>query len=586
MKWIKRGSANNKLIAYMVKKYKITSLQAELLINRGITEDEHIKKYLYGCYTDIYSPDSLKDIEKAIVLIAEIIEKDGKICVFGDYDADGITATAIMIRCLSNLGVKVTYYLPSRIKEGYGMNIEAIKKIAKRNVDLIITVDNGIASKTEVEYAQQRGMKVIVTDHHNIQEDKIPTSADAIVNPKQSDCTHPNKDLCGAAIAWKVMYALYFYLKKDMDFVKKHIALAAIATVADMMPLTDENRIIVKEGLIQANQGAIYGLTNLMEACNIEELTSEDIGFRIGPCLNADGRLEDAHTAITLLTASSNGEELAQKLVLTNNQRKQITVESYARAMDYIAKNGLEKRKFLVVYDETIPEGLVGLVASRIKEKFNVPTLVFTKGEDCFKASGRGVEGYPINMFDALMETKDYWIKGGGHAMACGVSIEPSMDKLVAFSNRLNELAITALEEKGFAPFIEYDKEIETPTEEVCQEILILEPTGKENPKATFVSNALEVQTATPIGDGSHIKLAFANGLQGISFGGTNKFQDINSLKVKVLYTPIIEIWSFVSWSGEKIKKRSMKLMIEDFQGANIQSRNLLISSLGRHKRA
>lgn len=585
MEWIKRSSPNPKLVAYMTKKYKITNLQAELLIGRGITDDKAINKYLYGNFEDFYSPDTLKDIKKALTLLKTAIKKNQKICVFGDYDADGITATAIMLRCLKQLGVRVTHYLPSRTKEGYGMNIDAIKTIAKREVNLIITVDNGIASKNEVEYAQKRGMKVLVTDHHNVQEDKFPITADAVINPKQAKCKYPNKDLCGAAIAWKLMYALYLSLEKDVDFVKENLALAAIATIADMMPLTDENRLIVKEGLKYANQGAIVGISSLMEACNLEEIFSEDVGFKIGPCLNADGRLEDAETAINLLISDKDTKKYAERLIEINEQRKLITVDCFKKAVEYIETNKLQERKFMVVYDKDIPEGLVGLVASRIKEKYNVPTLVFTKSEDCYKASGRGVEGYPINMFEALMATKEQWIRGGGHAMACGVSIEKDMSKLVNFADSLNDLAEKALKEKGFKPFVLYDKEIETPTEEICHEISILEPTGKENPKATFVSNALDVTEAKPVGDKSHIALKFANGLQGISFGGTYKFQEINSLKIKILFTPVIDIWAFTNYSGEKIKKRTLKLMIDDFQSSTFSNKSFLISSLGKYKK-
>lgn len=587
--WIDKHTTDPKLLAHMSKKYHLTNLQSQLLINRGIIKDEDIKMFLSGGKEDISDPFTLKDIDKAINILISCVNNKEKVAILGDYDADGITATTIVARSLRNLGIKVTIYIPSRTKEGYGLNMNAIKKIVKREATTIITVDNGIAANEEVEYAKHRGLKVIVTDHHTIQEDKFPYAADAIINPKQANCKHKNKNLCGAGVAWKLMFALYKKLGENMEFIYKLLALVAIATITDMMSLTGENRILVKEGLKYANEGVIPGLSKLMEMCGITELNSEEIGYRIGPCLNADGRLEDALTAVELLLAEKDTEKLAEKLIATNEERKKLTLVCFNRVMEYIKANHLEEKKFMVVYDENIPEGLVGLVASRVKDFFNVPTLVFTKGENCFKASGRGVEGYPINMFDSLMATKEYWIKGGGHAMACGVSIEPSLDKLEAFANKLNSLAEEAVRKNGFSPVEEYDLELTEPNEDICQEILILEPTGKDNPKARFVTKHLSLTSFKPVGDGSHISFKFNDSLNGIFFGGTSKFEKLNSTdsdKFNILYSPIIDVWSYTRWDGVH-KIRSLKLMIDGIEkdGVTENKKQFLVSSLGRFKK-
>lgn len=583
MKWIRKKPVDKQVIENLMKECRLTELQATLLFNRGIATAKEANKYLYGNLADLYDPYLMTDLEKAADIIIEAIRNGKKIVVYGDYDADGVTATATSIRALRYLGADVDYYLPHRIEEGYGMNLEAIRKLKDSGTDLIFTVDNGIASLDEVKLAKKLGMQIVVTDHHSCPD--ILPEPDALVNPKQPGDQYPNKNLCGCGVVWRVLEVVYFKLNADIEFFYNLLALVAVGTVADVMELWDENRIIVREGLAAINARVNPGLSALMDVFKLDEVKSEDIGFRIGPCLNADGRLYDAQKAIELLLTDDKDEaaELAKELHEINEKRKSMTLDCYEKAEAYIKKNGLQNNRVMVVFEKTIPEGLVGLVASKIKEKYQVPTFVFTEGDDFYKASGRGVEGHPLDLFTAIQKTRRFWVKGGGHAMACGISMEKDMSKLKTFSDELNRIADELLKGKTFEPVLEIDAEIDYPDERLCREISILEPTGKGNPKPVFSTNSLGVVSAKPVGDGTHIAFEFTEERKGIGFSKTHLYQSLGSpTRIKVAYSPVIDEFSWTNYQGETVTRRTVKMHIQDIQPVDVQNRNLLISSLKR----
>lgn len=579
MEWIIKNNDKN-IIKNLSKHCKITELQANLLVNRGIIDIDKANKFLYGNLSDLYDPYLIKDIEKGAEIIIQAIKENKKITVFGDYDVDGITSIAVAIRSLKYLGANVDYYLPHRIKEGYGMNSEAIKNLKEQGTDLILTVDNGIASIEEVELAKELGMKIIVTDHHDCPPE-LP-KADAVINIKQEGDKYPNKNLCGCAVIWKVMEVVFEKLGDNIDFVYDLLPLVAIGLIQDMMDLTDENRILVKEGLYAANLGIIEGINALMEIYEIKELKSEDVAFRIGPSLNADGRLYTAKTAVELmLTENKNrARELAKILYEINEERKRLTAYYLEQTEDIIRKNKLQDNFVIVVLNEEIPEGLVGLVASKIKERYQVPTFIFTEGEEYYKCSGRGIEGHPLDLFAAIQQTKHLWVKGGGHKMACGLSIKKDKKILQQFNDELNQMAKKLLNGKPFIPFVNVDAVIDNPNEELCKELEILEPTGKGNPKPIIATNLLNIEQAVPVGDGSHIRFKFEDNRYGIGFGLTYLYQQLNSPdQIKVIYSPNINIYEKQYEDGTTRIFRSVQMQILDIKKME-RSKTFLINSI------
>jgi len=584
LRWINKENNKDK-IEEIVKKFNITQLQAKLILNRGLQSVEDIKKYLYGSLKDLHPPHLLKNIEKGIKLIHKTLESKEKITIYGDYDADGITSTVVAVKALENLGANIDYYIPNRLTEGYGMNKNAIQKLKNSGTKLIITVDNGIASINEIEFAKKLGIKTIITDHHNCPE-QLP-NADVIINPKQNNDNYPNKDLCGCALIWKVMEELYRFLNKDVGFILNLLPLVAISTVADVVDLLDENRILVKEGLkrINSKSHSFVGLNELIKALDIGEVSSQDIGFKIAPCINADGRLKDSQKAIKLFLCNDEREikKTVKELIEINEERKNLTSKYFQQAEERIKKKNLQNKNIIVLFLKNIPEGIIGLIAGKIKELYQVPTFVFTEGINYYTGSGRGVEGHPLDLFTIIQKTKKYWVKGGGHEMACGISIEKNIKKLIRFVEKVNEIVDEKLKGQKFVPALEIDEEINDLSEKLCNEINILEPTGKANPKPMFVAKNLDVLEAKKVGDGTHISFKFSENRQGIAFGMTSLFAEKldNPQKIRVVYTPAIDIFSWTNYRGEKTTRRTIKMYIEDIQKEPESNSNgsLLISS-------
>ena len=412
-KWfVKNKKADFKAISM---KYGIHEAIARVIINRGVKE-EHIKEYIDVPLEAMHSPSLMKDMDKVVEILKCKIAEKKRILIVGDYDVDGIVSTYILKDALKKCGALVEYEVPDRVKDGYGINIAIIDEAYKNGFDTILTCDNGIAAIEQTKHAKELGLTMLITDHHDILKDeetgeeKIPL-ADAVVNPHQNECNYPFKYLCGAGVAYKLIEALipnYGYGKEDIN---NYIQYVAIATVCDVVDLVDENRIIVKNGLKDLMETSNIGLRCLFDINGLKELSSYHLGFVVGPCLNASGRLDTAKKAIQLLSTSNYEEAglLASELKDLNDERKNLTVQGLEKAIDIIENSKLKDDKVLVVYLEDCHESLAGIIAGRIKEKYYKPTIVLTSAESCVKGSCRSIEAY--NIFEELQKCADILLK-------------------------------------------------------------------------------------------------------------------------------------------------------------------------------
>ena len=482
------------------RKYGIDPVIARIIRNRDITEDAEINQYLNGTLDDIPSWKSLKDIDKAVEIISQKIDLGTRMRIIGDYDIDGVTATYILLKGFKRLGANVDTYIPDRIADGYGIHNHLIEKAKEDGVDTIVTCDNGISAADQIAFAKKMGMTVVVTDHHEVPfEDteegrkyKLPL-ADAIINPKQSDCTYPNKNICGAVVAMKLVFALYEKYGIPESEKEDYLEPAAIATVGDIMDLQGENRILVKEGLLRLPHTKNKGLKALIRAIGLEnqKISSYDIGFRLGPCINASGRLDTAKRALELLNASNRREAvtLAADLKELNDSRKEMTEEGVEEAVRQIESSSWKDDQVLVVYLPECHESIAGIIAGRIKERYYRPTFVLTKGETGVKGSGRSIEAY--DMFAEMSRCRELFTKFGGHKLAAGLSLEE--ENVEVFRKRINELA--DLTEEDLQMKVSIDMRLPFPyiNEELIHELKILEPFGKGNGKPLFAESKLRV---------------------------------------------------------------------------------------------
>ena len=421
------------------KKFHISPRLASLIRNRDVIGDEAINQYLNGTIAELYDGMQMKGMPQAVEILTEKIRDREKIRVIGDYDCDGINATYILLEGLEKLGAKVDSDIPDRIKDGYGLNQHLIDRAHEDGIDTIITCDNGIAAVQEIAQAKALGMTVIVTDHHEPQEVLPP--ADALINPKQPDCPYPYKSLCGAAVAFKLiqcLYEAYGISAEEWDPLLENVA---FATVGDVMDLTGENRILVKEGLKRLNHTRNEGFRALIAANGLTEgpISAYHIGFVLGPCINATGRLDTAKRALKLLIASTpeQAKILAEELKSLNDERKDMTQQGVAEAMELMESTSMKEDKVLVIYLPTCHESLAGIIAGRIREKYNRPVFVLTKAEEGVKGSGRSIEAY--NMFQELCKVSGLFTKFGGHPMAAGLSLPE--ENVERFRKEINEAA-------------------------------------------------------------------------------------------------------------------------------------------------
>lgn len=522
-------------------KYKISPVTARVIRNRNMTDDRAFDQYLNGTIDSINSPFLFKDMEKAVDILFEAIKNNERIRIIGDYDIDGICSTYILVKAISKFTGNISMDIPDRIKDGYGINKKLIKKAYDEKIKLIITCDNGIAAIDETAYAKELGMKVIVTDHHNVPFDIVDNQmvykrvqADAVVNHKQPDCTYPFKEMCGAAIAYRFVMACMLKLKEKQDtryklieaFEKEMIIFAGIATIGDVVSLLDENRIIAKAGLSLLKENTNIGLEALINRCELDKnnISSFHIGYIIGPCLNVAGRLETAKMGLELLLCDNKekAEKLAEELVILNQKRKELTLEGEKKAVDYALK--MEYSKVLVIFLEDIHESIAGIIAGRIREKFNKPTIILTKGEEMVKGSGRSIEGY--NMYEEINKCSKLLSRFGGHIMAAGVSLEEK--NVEAFREMLNKNCSLTEDDYIKKVWIDVPMPLNYISGELIHELKKLEPFGKDNEKPIFAVKDIVVKKMYLMGKAKNMArlILVENGYEiaGVMFNGLEDY--------------------------------------------------------------
>lgn len=483
------------------EKFHIAPVTARIIRNRDIVTEEEVDKFLNGSLKDMYPPHLMADMDRAVEIIREKIKRGKTIRIIGDYDVDGICSAHILTKGLRAAGACVDAAIPHRIRDGYGLNEQLIRDAYDAGVDTVITCDNGIAAAPQIALANELGMTVVVTDHHEvpyeeengIRKEQLPPAA-AIVDPKREDCSYPYKNICGGMVAYKVIQALYMAIAKDgqqpdgqkAEILEEMLQYAAVATVCDVMELLDENRIAVKEGLKRLRTGPSVGLKALMEVNGIEaqKLSAYHLGFIVGPCMNATGRLDTALRALELLDCTQMREalEIAGELKQLNDSRKLMTQEGVGAAERYVLEHGMEKEKVLVIYLPWCHESLAGIIAGRIRERFNRPVFVLTKGEEGVKGSGRSIEAY--HMYEAMTRCRELFTKFGGHKLAAGLSMEEKDIPLL--QKRLNEEC--ALSEEDFVPTVHIDVPMPLclAEQKLVKELEVLEPFGIANPRPVF----------------------------------------------------------------------------------------------------
>ena len=517
-------------------KFGINPVTARIIRNRDIVGDEAIQEYLNGGLKDLHDPKLLHGAREAVILLNSKINEGRKIRIIGDYDIDGVNATYILYKGLKRCNANVDYEIPDRMKDGYGINEQLIQYAYEEGVDTIVTCDNGIAAIDQIAYAKKLGMTVIITDHHELlfkeeagEKICLRPQADVIINPKQPECNYPFPSLCGAAVAFKLISCLFEDHQIPREEAEAFIEFAAIATVGDVMDLIGENRIIVKEGLRRLTNTQNNGLRSLIKVNGLDEsdICAYHIGFVIGPCINASGRLDTAKRALELLLAETEGEalQMAEELKSLNDERKAMTLEGFEKAVELVETTELKNDKVLVVYLPDCHESLAGIIAGRIRERFHKPVFVLTDAEDGVKGSGRSIEAY--NMFEEMVKCQELFTKFGGHPMAAGLSIKKEDVKNLRI--RLNEL--TTLTEEDFIPRVSIDvaMPIDYISEELIGELEVLEPFGKANPKPVFAEKNLNVLSARILGQNKNvIKMQVLNSqgmvMDAMYFGDVEKF--------------------------------------------------------------
>lgn len=539
----------------LAAQFHVSPMAMRLIRSRAGLSEAEVRAYLYGTLDDLADARLMKGMTEAVELLCQKIQAGATIRIIGDYDIDGVNATHILVTGLRRAGARVDTVIPDRLKDGYGINEHLIEQAKEAGIDTIVTCDNGIAAAKEIAYAKELGMTVIVTDHHEIPYREEPDGsrttilppADVIVNPKQADCPYPYKKLCGAAVAWRLVEVLYQGAGVPREEFLRLAQFAAVATIGDIMDLTGENRILVKYGLRQLEQTDNPGYRALLAVNGLEgkKLTAYHIGFVIGPCINASGRLDTAKRALELLGAgtAAEAEKLAGDLKALNDSRKDLTAKGTTEAIRLIEETDLGQDKVLVVYLPDCHESLAGIIAGRIRERYFRPCFVLTDGEEGVKGSGRSIPGY--HMFEEMTKVAELFTKFGGHPMAAGLSIPTENVELLR--KRLNENC--RLTDADLIPKLSYDAvlPIQYAGEQIIKELELLEPFGKENDKPLFAAANVRVKSARVIGKNRNVLKTVleddkGSRLEGISFGDVEA--DLHYIESKdtvcLLYYPEI----------------------------------------------
>ena len=553
------------------EKYHISPILARLIRNRDIIGDDAIDFYLNGTIADLYDGMLMKDMDRAVEILAEKIREEKRIRVIGDYDIDGVNATYILQEGLSVLGADVDTDIPDRVKDGYGLNKMLIDRALDDGIDTVITCDNGIAAAEEIEYAKDNGLTVIVTDHHEVpyiemddEKEYIIPKADAVVDPHRADCGYPFKGLCGAAVAYKLVEALYNVMQRDPEDVDYLMENVAIATVGDVMDLNGENRIFVKQGLEMLKRTKNPGLKALIECTGIDadRLNAYHIGFVIGPCINASGRLDTAKRALELLNARTRRDAvmLAEDLKALNDSRKEMTERGVAEAVDLIETTSLKDDRVLVVYLPDCHESIAGIIAGRIRERYYRPVFVLTKAEDGVKGSGRSIESY--DMFAQMCRCRALFTKFGGHKLAAGLSLEE--ENVQRFRETIN--ALCDLTEEDLREKVSIDMQLPFPyiTEELVQELEILEPFGKGNPKPLFAGKDLRVISPRIFGKNRNVLKCRLEDPQGNQMEAVY-FGDVEAC-LKAMEQKKVMAFTYYPSVNEYMGRRNIQVTIVNYQ--------------------
>ena len=569
------------------EKYHIDQVTARLIRNRDVIGDDALREYLYGTIADMHDPEQIKGIVPAADLLLSKIKEKAAIRIIGDYDIDGVAATYILYTGLKKCGAVVDYEIPDRIHDGYGINEQLVQNAWKDGINTILTCDNGISAIDQIAYAKKLGMTVIVTDHHELrtrEEDEkvqvILPEADVLVNPHQPDCLYPYKDLCGGAVAYKLMQEIYRKKGFPDSEIENLIEYAAIATVGDVMMLTGENRIIVKEGLKRLNHTQSIGLKALIRVNGLEdkEIHSYHIGFVIGPCINASGRLTTAKKALELLLCDTQekAEFLAEELLSLNTERKELTRHGYEEAVEQIESTSLKEDKVLIVYLPDCHESIAGIIAGRIRERYYRPVFVLTDGEKSVKGSGRSIEGY--SMFEEMQKCDDLFLNYGGHPMAAGCSLEK--ENIPHLRERLNANAHLTEEDLTEKICIDVPMPISYITEHLIEELNVLEPFGTANKKPIFAQKNVNILGARILGQNRNVvKMQVADNsgtvMDALYFGDAEVFRGYlekkfgysetekmfqnrkNNIMLSIIYYPTV---------NEFRGQRNIQIVISDYQ--------------------
>lgn len=565
-KWVpyKRSYSNKN---FLKKELNVTDIVARLLINRDVVDIEDAKIFLNPDMKFLHNPYQMAGMSNTVERIVAAIKNNEKICIYGDYDVDGITSVAMLYSFIKKLDGNIIYYIPNRIEEGYGLNIESIEKILSLNVDLIITVDCGIRSVSEVEAVNKVGVDIIITDHHKCGE-SLP-HAYAIINPNQSGCHYPFKYLAGAGVVFKLITALSERFGLG-DSAYDFLDLVALATVADVVPLIGENRIIVKNGLEAIKRTSNIGLSTLMKICNINlsDLNIYHLGFNIAPRINAAGRLKDASIVVELLTTDDiqRANEIAEELNELNMNRQAIESTIFESALERIQKEiDLDKDKIIVLEDHSWHVGVIGITASKITERFNVPSIIISIEDKIGKGSARSVMG--LNIFEAISQCEELLLGFGGHEMAAGLTIEES--SIGKFRKKINEAIIEIQKDKSSYQeiFVDYKLDKNDDLRNVYNDLIKLEPFGEGNPKPVFVYRGLKTIDLRAVGkEGKHLYMKLYNEREYLNVIGFNMGYAINYIEVNQKIDIICSV-EVNAWNGNE----TMQLHMRDFKPSNSQ---------------
>lgn len=565
----------------------ISPITAKILVNRGIDSPECMKRFMRTKLEDMNDEFLMKDMDKGTEIIKEAIMMGRKIVIYGDYDADGVTSTVILYKALTRCGANVQYHIPHRENEGYGMSSSRVEKLKKQGFEVILTCDNGISALEEIKLARQLNMSVVITDHHELpfietddgNREYIMPDANAIINPKRKDCEYPFKLLCGAGISYKFSRVLYKKFNIDVKETEELIQYAGIGTICDVVDLVDENRILAKKSLELITNTKNIGLKALKQVIGLEnkEIKSYNIGFQVGPCINATGRLETADLSVELLLTNdeNRAKELANTLHDLNKKRQDMTTENVEVIVEMIKQSELKNDKVIVVYKEDIHESIAGIVAGRVRETFNLPAIIITKGQEMPKGSGRSIDEY--NLFEELIKCKNLMNKFGGHPMAAGLSLK--LENIELLRERLNENCV--LTDEDIIPKVRIDSRVPLNciSQQLVNEIEKLEPFGKGNHGPLLAEKNISVEKINILGKNCNtLKFRFrmpntSKYIDGICFNRVEEFYELleekygydyenilrnpKGLKLDIIFTPYIN-----EYNGF----RSIQLKIIDFR--------------------